>query len=284
MTMQDREKFEENCTAAANYMHLYETVGLCRVLGRHKMYVDTRDQSLFPHLAMDGFWESWVTLALGKLLKPGMRCIDVGANFGYYTLFMGDAVGPTGEVIAVEANRNIIPLLAKTVDINGMGGHVRVEHKAAWSESGKKMILEIPEDYNGCLMGSASVRQAGAEIGLPGTECDSVALDDLVTGSVDIVKIDAEGAEPKVLEGMKRMVAENPDIKIVMEWSPGTPGFDAKFHNELWNQFDVDQIMADGSLMQSSQPPVGLEMLLLQRPENQDDRTRTKHQNLTMEE
>lgn len=274
MTWKNRQQLESSCAAAANYIYTGDNTGICRVLGVHKMYVDTRDQSLFPHLAMDGYWESWVTLALGRLLKPGMRCIDVGANFGYYTLLMGGAVGPDGEVVAVEANQDIAFLLEKTVNVNGMDGHVRVQADAAWSESGKKMIVDIPR----FLMGSASVREGAAE------HCKSIALDDLVTGQVDIVKIDAEGSEPKVLEGMQRIIADNPNLFILMEWSPGSPGFDDDFYNELWGQFEVMQVMGDGSFVAKDDPPDQLQMLLLVRHQNQDSRTRTRHQNLTMEE
>jgi len=56
----------------------------------------------------DGFWESWVTVAVARHLQAGMCCVDVGANYGYYTLLMASFVGPEGRIIACEP----IPSLA----------------------------------------------------------------------------------------------------------------------------------------------------------------------------
>jgi len=37
---------------------------------------------------------------------------------------------------------------------------------------------------------------------------------------VDVVKIDAEGAEPRILRGMRRMIERNPEIVIFIEFAP----------------------------------------------------------------
>jgi hypothetical protein len=83
---------------------------LCRLLGDFLAFVDTRDLMLGPRLVLDGFWEAWVTLAIARHLQPGSWCVDVGANYGYYTLLMAGACGPEGRVAACEPN----PLLAET--------------------------------------------------------------------------------------------------------------------------------------------------------------------------
>ena len=83
---------------------------LCRLLGDYLAFVDARDLMLGPRLVLDGFWESWVTLAVARHLRPGMWCVDVGANYGYYTLLMAAACGPEGRMVACEPN----PLLAET--------------------------------------------------------------------------------------------------------------------------------------------------------------------------
>jgi len=63
-------------------------------------------------------------------------------------------------------------------------------------------------------------------------EVASVRVDDLAEefgGRVDFLKIDVEGAEPLVLSGAERVIEQNPDLNLVMEWSPGqirAAGFD----------------------------------------------------------
>src|SRR5688500_10243311 len=78
----------------------HSNIALCLVLGRYSMYVDTVDQYISPHLMLDGYWESWVTLAMAKIIKPNWVCTDVGSCMGYYTILMADAVGPGGKVFA----------------------------------------------------------------------------------------------------------------------------------------------------------------------------------------
>lgn len=100
---------------------------LCRLLGDYLAFVDTRDLMLAPRLVLDGFWEAWVTLALGRYIQPGFHCVDVGANYGYYTLLMAAACERGGRVLACEPN----PLLAETylprnVALNGFQERVEV--------------------------------------------------------------------------------------------------------------------------------------------------------------
>ena len=77
---------------------------LCRVLGKYLMYADSQETGITPHLALHGYWESWITLALARTLRPGWHCLDVGANHGYYTLVMADGAGPDGRVVPGRAH------------------------------------------------------------------------------------------------------------------------------------------------------------------------------------
>src|ERR1700721_2241910 len=62
---------------------------LGRGLGHSKMLLPTTDVGFASHVMLDGFWEIWLTLFFARLVMPGMTVIDVGANFGYYTLLFG---------------------------------------------------------------------------------------------------------------------------------------------------------------------------------------------------
>jgi len=63
-------------------------------------------------------------------------------------------------------------------------------------------------------------------------EVECLRIDDLLPefgNRVDFIKIDVEGAEPLVLRGAAETMAANPQLQIVMEWSPGhirDAGFD----------------------------------------------------------
>jgi hypothetical protein len=45
-------------------------------------------------------------------------------------------------------------------------------------------------------------------------------LDEVISTSVDLVKIDAEGVDLDVLKGMTRILSESPNVSIIVEWAP----------------------------------------------------------------
>src|SRR5262245_34051536 len=84
---------------------------LARVLGEYKIFLSSDDLGFSCHVMLDGYWESWLTLFFMRHIKPGMTVVDVGANFGYYTVLFGGAVGATGRVIAIEPVPSTVALL-----------------------------------------------------------------------------------------------------------------------------------------------------------------------------
>ncbi|HKJ82801.1 MAG TPA: FkbM family methyltransferase, partial [Mariprofundaceae bacterium] len=66
---------------------------------------------------------------LRRLLQPGQKVIDIGANYGVYTLSMAQTVGATGEVWAFEPASSTAELLAKGIEANGFS-HVVLEQSA----------------------------------------------------------------------------------------------------------------------------------------------------------
>ena len=128
--------------------YLGDHTALARVLGRYKMYVDTRDTSISSHLMMEGFWEMWVTEAMLRHVRPGMTVLDIGANLGYFTLLLADLVGPEGRVLAFEPNPEMAGRLRKSVAINGFAGRATVHQTALAGEAGE-MLFEVDADAPG---------------------------------------------------------------------------------------------------------------------------------------
>jgi FkbM family methyltransferase len=189
-----------------------ENTVLCRVLGKYLLYADTNDVGITPHLALNGFWESWITLTLARIIRPGWHCVDVGANHGYYTLLMADGTGPAGAVIAVEPNPDPARLLVRTLDVNGFSGYAMVTENAASDAVGNRLELHIMENrgLNATLSGDGGGRTVAVE---------SVTIDALTRDwpRVDLIKIDVEGAERAVWRGLAATVDANPDVTIVLE-------------------------------------------------------------------
>ena len=213
----DRIALEAGARSMCATVSLSDEHLICRVLGKYIMYADPRDLGITPHLALNGFWEAWVTLALARLLQPGWHCVDVGANVGYFTLLMTDMVGPEGAVLAVEPNPRLARWLALSVEINGFGGRVRIERCAAANRDGGSAVLVVDQANPG--MGTICARSdAGGER----LEVPTATLDTLTAGwpRIDLVKIDAEGAEPAIWQGMHEIVTRNPNVRVLLEFTP----------------------------------------------------------------
>lgn len=209
---QDRDSLERE----ARYLHQAAPLGngmvLCRVLGKYILYADAQDVGITPHLCLDGFWESWITLAVMRLVQPGWHCVDVGANCGYYTLLLADLVGKTGRVLAVEPNPAVVQLLERSVEVNGFQNITEIAQRAAADRTGKRVSLFIPRERSM----DASLVPAPRASDVP---VQTVAVDEVTANwsRVDFIKIDAEGAEESIWQGMRKTLERHPDICIVME-------------------------------------------------------------------
>jgi FkbM family methyltransferase len=164
---------------------------------------------------LDGFWEIWLTQFLARLITPGMTVVDVGANFGYYTLLFGDIVGNNGRVIAIEPNPNAVSLLKETVQLNGFASRTQIVECALGQHTGTTLLYAPDgEPKNATVVG-----QTGLPDG-PTIEVPAVTLDELAQrlGRIDVVKIDAEGSEPAIVAGMKELIARDRPA-IIMEFN-----------------------------------------------------------------
>jgi FkbM family methyltransferase len=187
---------------------------LCRVLGRHKMFVDTRDIGISTHLMLDGFWEMWVTEAMLRAVRRGSTVLDIGANLGYYSILMADLVGPEGTVIAFEPNPAMTGLLRKSVDVNGMGAIVKIHDVALGAASGSA-VLNARIDHPG-----------GAHIARDKGDASSIhvsvrRLDEFEeAAAAEFIKMDVEAFEPQVWSGMSKILQRAQPLTVFMEFSP----------------------------------------------------------------
>jgi FkbM family methyltransferase len=203
----------QNVTKA---IYLGEHLALAQVLDKFKMYVDTRDIGIAPHLLMSGLWELWVTKVFCEFLRPGMVVVDVGANFGYYTLLAAAGVHTDSHVHAIEADPRTFEILNKNVEVNGYDHIVKTYNCAALNTRRDVTFHQYQNHFgsNGIFSDPSDPRIIKS-VQVPG-----MPLDDLITVPVDLMKIDAEGCEPLIFEGMPQLIARSPNIRILMEFAP----------------------------------------------------------------
>ena len=179
------------------------------------MVVPREEFRSLVHLADGSAYHEPGTLhVIETLLKPGDVVIDVGAHIGLITTPMARKVGPEGRVLSLEPFPRSAEALRRSVALNGVADQVSLHVNAA-AETAKTAQL-----FTGATGMMASLYPD--EPSQPSITVETVRLDDLVApgGRVDLVKIDAEGAELAVLRGMRRIIAENEQVLVIAELGP----------------------------------------------------------------
>lgn len=201
-------------------VYLGNNTALTKTIYGHKLYVDTRDLSLTPHLLLDGYWESWITKLFLNIVKPGMCVVEVGANVGYYSLLAASQVGINGSLYTFEANPRMYDLLRKNLDINGFLSIANYINKAVTNRIG---IIEFAvfKEYLGSSFISSLSKQEIAKYPTEIIKVESTSLDVALGNNirVDILKIDAEGSEPLIIKGAYNLLKNNHDIKLIIEFN-----------------------------------------------------------------
>lgn len=149
-----------------------------------------------------GFFEYKLTKFLLKNLKEGEIFIDGGAHIGYYTLMASKLVGKNGKVVAFEPTPSTFKILEK--NIKGKT-NVMVEKKALFNRIEKIKFIDYglrnsvfntwEKKTTGVLKGK------GREIEVEATTLDRYCRENSIK-TPTFIKLDTEGSESLVLEGM----------------------------------------------------------------------------------
>lgn len=185
-----------------------------------RAYIDTRSRDVGVHLIHSGTWETAYTEAFKRLLRPGDKVLDVGANLGWYALVAAPIVGPGGRVFAVEPNPGLARLVYDSLRTNGFGPFSRVFQVAVGDAPGVVDLFARSD-----MPGGAFIRPAEYDVPNPpkaAVRVASVPLDDLLAaeaGPIDVVKMDVEGWEGMAIRGMRRVLDRSPGLRMLVEWS-----------------------------------------------------------------
>lgn len=195
---------------------------LVRLMEGQRLYVDTGDLSIAPHLLMSGTWEPQHVRVMRALIRPGQLCIDAGANFGYFTVHMASMVKRGGSVVAFEPNPRLFDLLTRSLWVNGFHrAGITVAHRVALADHAGAGHLSVPRSF----LGGGSLSEPdedGAHADFDRYEVELRTLDsyELDCDRPVFIKIDCEGAEPALLKGAERTLARAGDLTILMEFTP----------------------------------------------------------------
>lgn len=150
--------------------------------------------------------ESATTEFLSSFIKRDMTFVDVGANVGYFTLL---AASLGARVVAYEPTPEVYTRLRENIELNGLQ-NVTLMNAAVAEKAGTLTFHQSPDDPEAnSIFGEGECIQVQA-----------VALDDDLSRrdirQVDLLKIDAEGAEPLVLAGAAKLLSsEHPPVMVI---------------------------------------------------------------------
>ena len=186
--------------------------------GAARFSCDLSDQ-IAKEAFFSGLYEPPVTRVVQRLATPGATMVDVGANWGYYTLVAAAAVGGEGRVIALEPDPRLFARLEGNVRLNRFS-HVTTAAAAASSREGTLTLAGYSDgDAN---RGVSRVIEESSVSG-PTFLVSATTIDAVTAGCprVDLVKIDVEGAEDAVLAGMQDGLSSGRYRAVVLELHPG---------------------------------------------------------------
>lgn len=222
-------------------------IGLATVDAGFQIFVDTRDRQIAPHLATSGIWEPWNTALLQAILKQGDAVVEVGANFGFFTLLMAGLVGPSGWIDSFEANPALIALLTDSLQINGVSNRVKISNIAVTDSPGE---TEFSVYMNFAGDGHVTALDAGRHPNQERFRIPTDTLDNLISMETEIrlLRLDAEGSESAILRGARSLIERSPRLVILMEWGWGTECYMGELEYLSSQKFNFYFVANDGLL------------------------------------
>ena len=189
-----------------------------------KLQIITPRERDFQMLVTPGFYVNWygcnlfedfTSALLLNFSKGNMLFIDIGAHYGYYTALVGTKY-PDCKIIAFEPVPENFEILKRNAALN----HLRnVElHNLAASNSDELRKFHVTE-----MSSRSSLYQQPWENPQKEIEVQTVCLDNILKKSPKvptIIKIDTEGHEPYVLQGMKKLLRDSENVKLIIEFNP----------------------------------------------------------------
>lgn len=185
-----------------------------------RMILDLSDQGLSRQLFIWRDRERVLGHILRKIVKPGMRILDVGGNIGYYPLMECRLVGKEGTVYVLEPFPPNFELLNRNLELNGCQDRVSTHMVAASDKPGRERFYTSFASNLGTMFPDTS--DTGIARDLTGEHID-VATVDLSSfihplEKIDLIRMDTEGAEVPILRGLLPAIrAGHFDGRLVIE-------------------------------------------------------------------
>lgn len=159
-----------------------------------------------------GTYDPWLLALVRAVVRPGDTVIDIGAHKGYVALHCALRVGPTGHVFAFEPDPRARTQFERHRDRNGLR-QISIYGHALGREAGTlEFALSEHLGWSSFFPNREAREVVARTVGVPVKSLDAMIAErelPLEPARLSFVKIDAEGAEPLILQGMARLLADS---------------------------------------------------------------------------
>lgn len=184
-----------------------------RIKDKIRMELDINEY-LQAYLFLFGNYELPTLKFLKKHIHKGNVVFDIGANIGYLSIYISKLIGSQGKVFAFEPESNNYYKLQKNIALNKINNILT--YKVACSNKEEELKLYLSEGINKgthSLIKKEYLQQEQFEI------VNTIKLDDFIVKNnidyINLIKIDVEGAELEVIQGMSYLLTNFSPILII---------------------------------------------------------------------
>ena len=200
------------------------------------IYLNPLDGVISGQIAIKHQLEPEVTPAFVRALRGASVVVDAGANIGWYTLIAARYLPRSGIVLAFEPDGVSLGLLLKSIKENRFT-NVKTFAQALSNRIGEARLQKSPDPRNPGMHSIAVDHHTRASI-VPTTTLDMVVHSQGID-TVDLLKLDVEGAEASVLNGAAKLLERRRIKHIFIEWNPASWRTQGALLDRLANDFNA---------------------------------------------
>jgi len=200
---------------SSRWRSLYESASL-RFAPSVEVKLEPSDR-MHGQIAFLSYYDKELSETIARLGREKRgRFVDVGANIGYYSL-LWVAQSQENNAIAIEPSPRVHSLLQENIDRNGFRDRITIVKAAAGPEKGEVQFDVGPEDEVGWGGVTGTEVETVTEESKETIQVEQRRLDEIVSGSVALLKVDVEGAETWVFQGAEELLKSQKIDRICFE-------------------------------------------------------------------
>jgi len=176
-----------------------------RTYGKIKVCYEAISPKNYWHLAISSQWEDkFMNFLFEEIVKEGYIILDIGAHTGMYSIPFAKAVGPNGKVYAFEPESKGFAAIRRNIEINSLTCVIPLNIAVSDQEGVINFFVRPDKDTHSIFEKTLAPSPLGIqETMLVKTSSVDHMIENGTITQPDFIKIDTEGAELKILNGMK---------------------------------------------------------------------------------